>query len=250
MARLDNKSALVTGAASGIGRATAQTLARQGARVLAVDIDEAGLATLSKESRPGLLTRRMDVTDATDTGAAIAFAAENLGGLHIVCNCAAVVEEASFLEVSEQNWACTLEVNLSGIFRCCQQAIPVMRRSGGGSIVNVGSIASVVAEEHLAAYCASKGGVLALTKAIALEHARDGIRANCVCPGMVDTPMARPYIDREGGMDAYLDGIREWQPLGLGTPEQIASVIAFVASDDADFMTGSAIMADGGFTAM
>lgn len=251
MTQLTGKCALVTGAASGIGLSTARALLRAGASVVAIDAAEhQPLADDAGDPASALLALRCDVRDRSAVESAVRAAVDRYGGLHVLCNCAAVAPAAPFLEITEDTWQQTIGVNLYGTFTVCQAAIPAMRRSGGGSIINVGSIASVVAEESLAAYCAAKGGVLMLTKVIALEHARDNIRANCLCPGMVDTPMAHPYYEPYGGKEEYAEEVRQWQPLGLGNPDQIAAVVLFLASEAASFVTGTALMADGGFTAM
>lgn len=245
MGVLDGKAALVTGAASGIGLATVRAFLDEGARVVGIDDQEQPLPHCAEFVAVECdVQRRAQVDEAVRTGV------EKFGALQVVANCAGIVREAPFLDITEEEWARTMGVNLHGTFNVCQSAVPAVRRSGGGSIINVGSIASVVAEENHAAYCAAKGAVLMMTKTIALEHARDGIRANCLCPGMIDTPMASRYYDAAGGEEQYPPDIAEWQPLGLGRPEQIASVVLFLASGASSFITGTAIMADGGFTAM
>jgi NAD(P)-dependent dehydrogenase (short-subunit alcohol dehydrogenase family) len=250
MAKLDEKVAVITGAASGIGRATARLFCQENAAVVAVDVNEADLGHLAAEIDGSIVTRRCDVRVAGDVQAAVRVAEQEFGRLTTICNCAGVYENVAFLEVSDESWNRTLDINLRGVFYGCKFAVPAMRRAGEGSIVNLASAAALVADVGEAAYCASKAGVLMLTKVIAVEHASDRIRANAICPGFVDTPMISGAIDQIGGRDEMLEMVRKLQPLGLGRPEEIARVAGFLASDDSQFMTGSAVVADGGLTAL
>ncbi|SFC83726.1 dihydroanticapsin dehydrogenase [Parapedobacter composti] len=250
MKRLKEKVALVTGAASGIGYATAVSMWKEGAKIIALDVNESELGKLKTSLSDRITAICCDVGKSEQVASAVNAGVMEYEGLHIICNCAGIAKAEPFLEMTNENWERTVAVNMSSVYYVCQSGIPYMKQSGGGSIINCGSIASVVAETDLAAYCASKAGVLALTKVIAIEHAKDKIRANCICPGMTDTPMAEPYYEAYGGKAAYMEEITDWQPLGLGRPEQIASIAVFLASEDSGMMTGSAVMADGGFTAM
>ena len=147
-------------------------------------------------------------------------------------------------------WDKIINVNLKSVFLTCKYSIPQMLKSGGGSIINVGSVNSLVAEPFLPAYCASKGGVLMLTREVTLDYAQKGIRCNCICPGWVDTHINDPQTERMGGHDKLLSTISDWQPIGRqGRPEEIANVAVFLTSDESSFMTGSAVVADGGMTA-
>lgn len=250
MGRLDGKVGIVTGAASGIGRAIAIALGSAGARVMAADVDEDGLAQTAAAASGAVLTKRCDVSRAEDVEALVDATLAAFGGLHVLCNNAGISIPNRVTELSEDDWDRTLAVNLKGVFLGCKYGIPAMLRSGGGSIINTGSVNSLVAEPYLSAYCASKGGVLMLTKEIALDFAREGIRCNCICPGWVDTPINTPHAEMMGGLDKVLASLPEWQPIGRqGYPNEIGSVVVFLASDESSFMTGSAVVVDGGMTA-
>jgi meso-butanediol dehydrogenase / (S,S)-butanediol dehydrogenase / diacetyl reductase len=250
MGRLDGKVGIVTGAASGIGRAIAIALAGEGARVMAADVNQDGLAQTSAAASGEVLTKRCDVTRAADVKALVDETVGAFGGLHVLCNNAGISIPNRVTELSEDDWDRTLAVNLKGVFLGCKYGIPAMLQSGGGSIINTGSVNSLVAEPYLSAYCASKGGVLMLTKEIALDFAREGIRCNCICPGWVDTPINTPHAEMMGGLDKVLASLPEWQPIGRqGYPNEIGNVVVFLASDESSFMTGSAVVVDGGMTA-
>ncbi|AXK63937.1 SDR family oxidoreductase [Burkholderia sp. IDO3] len=249
--RLAGKVAVVTGAASGIGRCIALRFAREGARVIATTSrDVAQLdATCAMAPDGAIVGRQADARSAEQVGELVDFVERAFGRLDILCNNAGVIREAMLVDTTEADWDAVMDVNLKGVFLGCKYAIPAMIRSGGGSIVNLGSTSSFVGEPLHAAYCASKGGVLMLTRCVAIEHAKDRIRANAVCPGWIDTPMNTPFIDALGGrqrMDALLDAV---QPLGMGTPEQVADVALFLASDESSFVTGTSVLVDGGLTA-
>lgn len=172
MDRLDGRVAIVTGAASGIGRAMARALAREGARVTAADVNVAGLEETARDAPGVIRAQRCDVSRAEEVRALVADTVAAFGGLHVMCNNAGISIPARVTELSEEDWDRTIDVNLKGVFLGCKYAIPEMLRSGGGSIINTGSVNSLVAEPFLSAYCASKGGVLMLTKEIALERSR------------------------------------------------------------------------------
>ncbi|AUA16487.1 glucose 1-dehydrogenase [Streptomyces sp. SID8382] len=247
MNRLNGKVAIITGAGSGQGRAAALALATEGARVVAADVNESGLAELaSMEER--IVTRRCDVSHADEVESLVAMTEERFGALHIMLNCAGYLRAAPLLETTEEMLDAVIGVNLKGVFYGCKFAVPAMQRAGGGSIVNWGSVNSMVAEPDLSAYTATKGAVLMITKSVAIEFAKDDIRANCICPGAVRTPMVESFFDEGFFEDDAAQ--RKYQPLGFGTPEQIADVAVFLASDESRLMTGSAVVVDGGYTAL
>jgi meso-butanediol dehydrogenase/(S,S)-butanediol dehydrogenase/diacetyl reductase len=250
MGRLESKVAIVTGAGGGIGRAMVKALAREGAAVVAADVDEAGLEETERQTEGNVITRPTDVTSSPDVQALVGLALERHGRLTTICNNAAISIPGTVVEIDEADFARTIDVNLRGVFLGCRYAIPAMLDNGGGSIINTGSVNSLVAEPYLSAYCASKGGVLMLTKAIALDYARQGVRCNCICPGWVDTPINYPHAERMGGLDQVLATLPDWQPVGRqGEPEEIAGAAVYLASDESAFMTGSAFVIDGGMTA-
>lgn len=250
MGRLESKVAIVTGAAGGIGRAMVKALAREGAAVVAADVDEARLEETAREAEGDVTTRPTDVTSSKDVRALVELALERHGKLTTVCNNAAISIPGTVVEIDEDDFSRTIDVNLRGVFLGCRHAIPALLDNGGGSIINTGSVNSLVAEPYLSAYCASKGGVLMLTKAIALDYARQGVRCNCICPGWVDTPINYPHAERMGGLDQVLATLPDWQPVGRqGEPEEIAAAAVYLASDESAFMTGSAFVIDGGMTA-
>ena len=250
MGRLESKVAIVTGAAGGIGRAMVKALAREGAAVVAADVDEARLEETAREAEGDVTTRPTDVTSSKDVQALVELALERHGRLTTICNNAAISIPGTVVEIDEDDFSRTIDVNLRGVFLGCRHAIPAMLDNGGGSIINTGSVNSLVAEPYLSAYCASKGGVLMLTKAIALDYARQGVRCNCICPGWVDTPINYPHAERMGGLDQVLATLPDWQPVGRqGEPQEIAAAAVYLASDESAFMTGSAFVIDGGMTA-
>ena len=239
---------LVTGAATGIGRATAELLARLGARVFGIGLDAAEAGGLAAA---GVEFGAVDIRDDAAVRAAVATAAARFGRLDGVVNAAGVYHTGKRLEdLSDDEWNATLDVNLGGIFRVCRAALPVLRQSGGGSVVNLASVHAVATVAGVPAYAASKGGVLALSRQLALDYAQDGIRVNAVIVGSVDTRMTRPTVEAAGGPEALgLSYDRRHIPR-IARPLELAEVIAFLLSDAASFITGSGLTADGGMTAL
>jgi NAD(P)-dependent dehydrogenase (short-subunit alcohol dehydrogenase family) len=240
---------LVTGAASGIGAAVVERLAREGARVLAFDRDAAGLAALA--ARTGAQTLRGDVTAQADVDAAIAAAAA-LGPLRCVVNAAGAVAADDPAGVEDATWERMLAINLTGTMRVCRAAIPGLRSGGGGSIVNVASVAAFNSTPGSASYAPSKAGVVAYTRNIAYAHGGENIRANCVCPGWTRTPMAERELAEAAAragtsMEQEFDALAARLALRrIGTPEEIAACVVFLAGDEASFVTGATLVADGG----
>lgn len=250
MGRLDGKVAIVTGAASGIGRAMALALAAEGSAVVIADVDESGLAvTKGMAGKAEVAARRVDVSNPHEIEEAVEAAVKEFGKLTTICNNAGVSRPGTVLEATRDEFERTIAVNLGGVFYGCKYAIPAMLDAGGGSIVNTGSVNSLMAERRLAAYCASKGAVLMLTKSVAMDFAAQGIRCNCICPGFVDTPLNIPHYNLLGGIDKVRESLPEWVPMGRGgEPAEIAAVAVFLASDESSYVTGTSIVVDGGIT--
>jgi 2-keto-3-deoxy-L-fuconate dehydrogenase len=227
MTRFAGKGALVTGAGSGIGAAVARLLELEDAEVLAADITGTDV--------------HLDVRDEAQVAGVT-------HDLDVLVNVAGIGSTTNAPETQLDVWEDVFAVNARGTFLCCKHAIPDMIRGGGGSIVNIASVAAIVGLRNRAAYCASKGAVVSLTRALAVDHVGDGIRVNAVCPRTVDSPWVRRLVEEAG---ESLDELRARQPLGrLGTPEEIADAVAYLASDAAGFVTGSVFVIDGGLTAV
>ena len=249
MSRFEGKVAIVTGAGSGIGRATAIRFASEGASVAVADInEEAVAATVATITEAGgtALAAPTDVSDASAVEAMVAKTVEAYGKLDIVANAAGVGGFKHTTEETPEGWDRTIGVNLSGQFFTCRYSLPHLLETKG-CIVNVASIAATAAHPYAAAYCASKGGVLMMTKALAMEYAEKQVRVNAVCPGGIKTPMLKQFKPLADGNINLL--MRLMGLLGrYGEPEEIASTIAFIASEEAGFMTGSIVTVDGGST--
>ena len=244
---MNGKVAVVTGAGSGIGRATTLLLAREGARVLAADINGTAAEETAALAEGTVLAAEADVSAEAPVEELFARCEEELGAPDVLANIAGVGSTTAAPDTPLEVWERVFAVNTRGTFLCCKHAIPRMAAAGGGSIVNMASVAGLVGLRNRAAYCASKGAVVALTRALALDHVADRVRVNCICPGTVDSPWVRRLLDEAG---ESLDALVARQPMGrLGTPEEIAAAVLYVASDAAAFMTGSALVLDGGLTA-
>ncbi len=250
--RLAGKVCIVTGAGSGIGRASVIRFVEEGARVTAVDIArDAVEETARLVGDPAVVFPvTADVSSAAQVQAYTDATAERWGGLHVVFNNAGVNIPGVFHEVPDAIVDRTIDVNLKGCIYGSRYAIPHMLRGGGGSIINTSSVNGVVAEPFLTIYAASKGGIVMLSRGIALDYAKQGIRCNALCPGWVDTPINYAHAEMLGGLQEVYDTIDSFQPVGRpGEPREIANVALFLASDEASFVTGAVILADGGMTA-
>lgn len=253
MGRVDGKACVVTGAGSGIGKAIAERLAEEGGKVLCVDLNaETAVATVEGIRHAGGIAEAFtaDVSDPKQVNAFVARCVELYGRLDVLVNNAGVNIPGVLHEVSDEVIDKTLNVNVKGAIYGCRAAIPHMLRSDGGSIVNISSVNGLVSEPFLAVYSASKGAVVMLTRGVALDYAKKGIRCNAICPGWVDTPINYPHAEMLGGLQKVYETIDSFQPIGRpGEPREIAHLALFLASDEASFITGSIIPADGGMTA-
>lgn len=241
--RLDGRVAVVSGGARGQGAAHARRLAQEGARVVTGDVlDDEGESTAAALRAEGLDVAfvHLDVTRADDWRHVVATAVDRFGGLDCLVNNAGIIHVNPLLAERRDDWDALLAVNVTGVLLGMQAAIPALRARGGGSVVNVSSIFGLAGAEHYVAYCASKAAVVAMTKVAALEHAKDGIRVNALCPGGVRTAMN----EHEGG------GVVPFTPMGRRADvREISGTVAFLASDDAAFVTGTEIVVDGGYLA-
>lgn len=250
--RLAGKVCIVTGAGSGIGRASVIRFAEEGARVTAVDIARDAVEETARlvGDPAAVVAVAADVSSAAQVQAYTDATAERWGGLHVVFNNAGVNIPGVFHEVSDEVVDRTINVNLKGCIYGSRYAIPHMLLGGGGSIINTSSVNGVVAEPFLTIYAASKGGIVMLSRGIALDYAKQGIRCNALCPGWVDTPINYAHAEMLGGLQEVYDTIDSFQPIGRpGEPREIANVALFLASDESSFVTGAVILADGGMTA-
>jgi NAD(P)-dependent dehydrogenase (short-subunit alcohol dehydrogenase family) len=243
----NDRVAIVTGGASGMGAATVRRLAAGGANVVIVDRNGDMAQTVAIEVGGTAIVG--DVADSSFCDGAIAAAMERHGGLDVLVNAAGVIVRASGEDTTDEQWAKIMGVNVSGTFFMCRAALRVMTTQGGGAIVNFGSIWGDLGSAGVAAYCASKGAVHNLTRALALDHAADGIRVNAVCPGEVNTPMLQSER-AEAVTTQLLMAIAATVPMGrLADPDEIARVVCFLASDDASYMTGALVSVDAGYGA-
>jgi len=245
--RLKNKTAIVTAAAQGIGRACAVAFAAEGAKVIATDIDMGKLDSLKAEGGGKITIRRLDVTKKDE----IDSFAEETGAVDVLLNCAGFVHHGTILDCSESDWDFTFELNLRGAYRMIRAFLPAMLKSGkGASIINMSSsVSSLKAAPNRFVYATSKAGVIGLTKAVAIDFIGKGIRCNAICPGTIATPSLDQRIAAQGGTAEARQAFVARQPLGrLGTAEEIAALAVYLASDESSFTTGATHLIDGGFT--
>lgn len=245
MGRLQGKRCLVTAAGQGIGRASALMMAREGARVIATDINQTALDAL-KEENGAIETRLLNVRDK----AAVTAAAADIGAVDTLFNCAGFVANGTILDCDEESWAFSLDLNMTAMYRMCRAFLPAMLEQGGGAIINMASVASsVIAAPNRFVYGATKAGVIGLTKAIAADFITRGIRANAICPGTVESPSLEERLRATGDYEAAKKAFIARQPIGrIGKAEEIAALVVYLASDESAYTTGVAHVIDGGWS--
>jgi NAD(P)-dependent dehydrogenase (short-subunit alcohol dehydrogenase family) len=247
---LQDKVAIITGAGSGIGRSSANRFAAEGAAVLVADVrgeKAKKVADIIVEAGGRAVASETDISDPAQVEAMVATAVSALGGLHVFYNNAGISKPGTVLEVSGEDWDLLWRTNVSSLFFGAKAAIPIMAEQGGGSIVATASISGLAADGANAGYATTKAAVINLVRALAVDHARAGIRVNCICPGITATPPMLYALG--GGAGPLYDAAVESMPIGrLGSPDELANVAVWLASDQASFVTGQAIVADGGLT--
>ena len=242
-----NQTVIVTGAGSGIGRAAALRFAELGANVAVADKNEAAAAEVAGEAGSKALAVTVDVSDSASVRSMVSTVVGTFGGLDVLCNNAGFGFPGNVLEIDEDNWDRLMSVNLKGVYLCSKYAIPEMAKSGDGRIVNTTSYTAAVGIRDRAAYVASKGGVSALTRAMALDHVDQGIRVNAVAPGTVNSPYFDKMIDQSADPQGLLDELNGRAPMHrMGRPEEIAEAIVWLAAKESSFATGSVLTIDGG----
>jgi NAD(P)-dependent dehydrogenase (short-subunit alcohol dehydrogenase family) len=240
---LTGRIAVVSGGCGGIGQAICDRFSREGALVYATDIQETELPQ-------GVRYLKHDVTSEADAVAVMDRVAQDHGRLDILVNAAGIEFEKTIEETSLEDWNRMFAINVTGTFLPCKHALPLLRKAGGGSIINFGSYDGFIADPELAAYCASKGAVHALTRAMACDHGKDNIRVNAICPGYVDTPMLQSFFGRAGDIDSLQQAVRDVHPLGTyGQPEDVANLVNWLAGDEARYASGQLWVLDGGLSA-
>ena len=250
--RVKDKVALVTGAGAGIGKASAILLAKEGARIGVADSDAAAAETTTRiirEAGGEAISIAGDVSAGSDCARMVEAVSARWGRLDILCNIAGIVLGGVLDQTTEEEWNASMNVNLRSIYLCAKHAIPCMKRSGGGTIVNMASVAGLMGVKNRAAYSASKGGVIALTKSMAIDYVEDGIRVNSICPGTVDSPSLQKRLEALPDPTAARRDFTRRQPMKrFGRPDEIAYAVLFLSSDESSFITGTEIIVDGGMS--
>jgi len=251
---LKNKVALITGGSSGIGMAIAQRFLKEGAKVVITGRSkercDSALNQLNTIVEDAVDSATGDVSKWDDVEKMVEKTVKRFGRIDILINNAGIYLEKRIEETSEEEWDQVININLKGVFLCSKAVYPHFKNQGSGTIVNISSDSGVSGNPNEAAYCASKGGVTNLTRAMALDYAKENIRVNAICPAVINTPMLQKEVDRQEDKDAYLKEVDELHPVGrVGRPEEVAFAVLMVASDEASFITGANISVDGGFTA-
>jgi NAD(P)-dependent dehydrogenase (short-subunit alcohol dehydrogenase family) len=252
-ARLAGKAALVTGGGSGIGRAIAVAFAREGAKVAVAGRRPEKLRETLRETEPHggeTLAIRCDVSKSKDAERAVQEAADAFGSLNVLVNNAGALHVSTIEAMTEEQWDRLMEINLKGPFLMSRAVLGEFRKAGGGTIVNIGSVLGLIGMKDRAAYCASKGGVTLLTKALALDHAHENVRVNCICPSIVETELVAGLFAEGAAGEALRKARIAGIPLGrMGRPEDVAEMAVFLASEESSWLTGTAIPLDGGLSA-
>lgn len=250
MQRLEGKRTIVTGAGSGIGRSIALRLASEGARVVLADVDEAAAENVAAEIESDTLIHKTDVTRAAEVESLVQLTVSEWGGLDVMVNNAGLGIAATAPDTSEEDYDRVMDVCVRGTFLGMKYAVPAIRESGGGSVVNMSSIAALVGLKDRAIYCAAKGAILSMTRAAAIDHVEEGVRVNCIAPGTVDTPWVARITAGYDDPDEARATMQARQPHGrLVTSDEIAAMAAYLASDEAGSVIGACMVVDGGMTA-
>ncbi len=248
--RLKDKIAIVTGGGSGIGEATARLFAAEGATVVIADKNKAQASRIAKALGGPCSAVALDVAQSADVKKMITAVAKKHGRIDILVNNAGYGITGSVVETSEDDWNALMSVNINGVYHGCRHVIPIMARQGGGVIINTASVTSRVGIKDRAAYVTSKGAVAAMTRAMALDHVGQNIRINAIAPGTIETPYYTQILAKSNDAAALREALGARQPMmRLGTPQEIAKAMLFLASDDSSFCTGTVLFADGGWTA-